>query len=119
MRIHTVSSLHLCPQCGVGIVRARSLTAGEIADGVARDSLGVIGCCATAQSSIKAIYSPAAVVAAWPEITAEAAVRGFCPDCGDTAIGCRILQKEVDGLEALVDAEIAAMWAETEAVGTR
>ncbi|MDH6284007.1 hypothetical protein [Prescottella agglutinans] len=110
MRLHAVSSLHLCPQCGVGIVRARSATSRELASSAPQDCLTVVGCCATTQGdlAVLSLHVPRDVVATWPVITAEEAIRGFCPDCGDTAAGCRILQAEVDGLRALADAELEA-----------
>ncbi|NLU64948.1 hypothetical protein HCA61_22175 [Rhodococcus sp. HNM0563] len=109
MRTRTVSSLHLCPSCGHGIVRARSLTAREITDGAPQDNLAVIGCCAThSDPAIVAVYVPAATVATWPVITADTAIDSFCPDCGDTATGCKYLQREVTGLAELVEARARA-----------
>lgn len=104
MRARTVSVLRSCPTCVRGIVRAKSLSAREIAEGVPQDNLAVIGCCATsAQSAAATVYVPAATVAQWPAVTAEQALNAFCPDCGDTAEGCKYLQAEVDGLAELVD----------------
>ena len=110
MRLHAVSCLHLCPQCGVGIVRARLATRSELASGGPQDCRTVVGCCATESRDLAVLsrHVPRDVVATWPAITAEEAIRGFCPDCGDTAAGCRILQAEVDGLTALVYAELDA-----------
>lgn len=114
MRTRTVSSLHLCPSCGHGIVRARSLTAREITDGAPQDNLAVIGCCAThSDPAIVAVYVPAATVATWPVITADTAIDSFCPDCRDTATGCKYLQREVPGLAELVEARLqeeALLW---------
>ncbi|WP_326603360.1 hypothetical protein [Rhodococcus sp. PD04] len=109
MRTRTVSDLHLCPSCGHGIVRARPLTAQELADGAPQDNLAVIGCCAThSDPAVVAVYVPAVTVAAWPTITADIAIDSFCPDCGDTATGCKYLQREVVGLAALVEAQMQA-----------
>lgn len=107
MRTRTVSMLHSCPTCVHGIVRVKSLSAREISEGVPQDNLVVTGCCATsAASPVTAVYVPAATVAQWSATTAAQALTAFCPECGDTAEGCKYLQAEVDGLAALVDAEI-------------
>lgn len=107
MRTRTVSALHLCPSCGHGIVRVRSLTAREITEGAPQDNLAVIGCCAThSDPAVVAVYVPAATVATWQVITADAAIDSFCPDCGDTATGCKYLQREVSGLAALVESRL-------------
>lgn len=104
MRTRTVSKLHSCPTCGRGIIRVKSLSAREISEGVPQDNLAVTGCCATSTgSAVTAVYVPAETAEQWPAVAAEQALNAFCPDCGDTAEGCKYLQEEVDGLAALVE----------------